>query len=152
MMEWQHKADLCLAMGTSLSGFNADSVPATAARKCRKGQGLGLVLINLQRTPYDEMSALRIYAKVDVVMEMLMAELGLEVCVGFGGESALHSPCVHVSLGEDVLPRGPPPPPPRARTTVLSEQQIVVSVKFWSFSLLLASGGGGAPPPPDPQT
>ena len=75
MEEWQRKADLTLALGTSLSGFNVDSVAESAARKG------GLVIVNLQRTPYDDGCALRLFAKIDRVMEMLAAELAIEPLV-----------------------------------------------------------------------
>merc|ERR1719502_1378741 len=61
--EWQSRADLVLALGTSLSGFNCDSVAAAAAAKA------GLVIVNLQRTQYDAACSLRIFAKIDDVME-----------------------------------------------------------------------------------
>lgn len=35
------------------------------------------MLVNLQQTPYDEQSSLRIFAKTDRVMELLASELGL---------------------------------------------------------------------------
>merc|ERR1719473_1946963 len=51
---------------------------AAAARKHRKGRGLGLVVVNLQQTPYDAQTTLRIFAKVDEVMELLAVELGID--------------------------------------------------------------------------
>lgn len=70
MEEWELKNDLCLSLGTSLSGFNVDRLPETAA-----GRGQGLVIVNLQQTPYDELCSLRIFAKIDRVMELLAEEL-----------------------------------------------------------------------------
>lgn len=75
--EWEHANDLCIAMGTSLSGFNADRVAATAAERYDTGKSLGLVIINLQQTPYDGQSSLRIFGRVDDVMVLLSAELGI---------------------------------------------------------------------------
>jgi len=74
---WQERNDLCLALGTSMSGFNCDSVPARAAEKFDKDPQShhGLVIVNLQRTPYDEAASLRIYAKVDTVMALLAEAL-----------------------------------------------------------------------------
>jgi NAD-dependent SIR2 family protein deacetylase len=77
MHQWERRADLCLALGTSLSGFNADSVCGSASERFLKGTGLGLVLVNLQKTPYDESCSLRIYSKIDRVMELLALELGI---------------------------------------------------------------------------
>eukprot|EP00618_Florenciella_parvula_P007099 CAMPEP_0119478302 /NCGR_PEP_ID=MMETSP1344-20130328/8102_1 /TAXON_ID=236787 /ORGANISM="Florenciella parvula, Strain CCMP2471" /LENGTH=495 /DNA_ID=CAMNT_0007512465 /DNA_START=93 /DNA_END=1580 /DNA_ORIENTATION=+ len=80
---WQERNDLCLALGTSMSGFNCDSVPEAAAQKFLQqpdavnGMHKGLVIVNLQRTPYDEVSSLRIYAKVDTVMPLLAEALGI---------------------------------------------------------------------------
>merc|ERR1712146_492318 len=77
LCEWEKKNDLCLVMGTSLSGFNADRVADTAVEQGRLGKSAGLVIINLQETPYDEFSSLRIYATIDAVMEMLAEALGI---------------------------------------------------------------------------
>mmetsp|Transcript_102617 Transcript_102617/g.293942 ORF Transcript_102617/g.293942 Transcript_102617/m.293942 type:complete len:301 (-) Transcript_102617:200-1102(-) len=66
-----------------MSGFNCDSVPEAAAQKFLQqpdavnGMHKGLVIVNLQRTPYDEVSSLRIYAKVDTVMPLLAEALGI---------------------------------------------------------------------------
>jgi len=83
MYEWEHKTDLCLAMGTSLCGMNADRMAATPAKKAnprsRKHDPacLGTVIVGLQRTQYDEVSSLRFYAKIDEVMALLARELGV---------------------------------------------------------------------------
>lgn len=75
--EWELKNDLCLSLGTSLSGFNVDSVVETAAERERRGRSQGLVIVNLQQTPYDGECALRIFAPIDTVMELLAQELGI---------------------------------------------------------------------------
>lgn len=81
MDEWDRKNDLCLSLGTSLSGFNVDSLPENAGQRClsgkRRGAHQGLVIVNLQQTPYDELCSLRIFAKIDRVMELLAEELGI---------------------------------------------------------------------------
>lgn len=77
LQEWSDKTDLCLALGCSLSGFNVDYVPQDAAKRARAGKGNGFVLINLQQTQYDGLSSLRIFAKLDDVMTLLAAELGI---------------------------------------------------------------------------
>merc|ERR1712113_239852 len=38
-----------------------------------------LVIVNLQKTPLDDVCSLRIFAKIDDVMVPLMKELGLEI-------------------------------------------------------------------------
>lgn len=73
--DWNKKNDLCLALGCSLSGFNVDYVPQEAARRACAGTGLGFVLVNLQQTQYDELTSLRIFAKLDEVFTLLAAEL-----------------------------------------------------------------------------
>jgi len=80
---WQERNDLCLALGTSMSGFNCDSVPARAAEKFDEDPQShhGLVIVNLQRTPYDESASLRIYAKVDTVMPLLAEALEIAEAV-----------------------------------------------------------------------
>mmetsp|Transcript_17300 Transcript_17300/g.31429 ORF Transcript_17300/g.31429 Transcript_17300/m.31429 type:complete len:470 (+) Transcript_17300:72-1481(+) len=80
LRHWEERNDLVLALGTSMSGFNCDSVPARAAEKfsTKHSSHKGLVIINLQRTPYDEVASLRIYAKVDTVLPMLAEALGID--------------------------------------------------------------------------
>lgn len=73
----QHKADLCFALGTSLSGMNADRVPATVAKKARLGTALGLIIINLQQTPMDQDAEIRIWAKLDDVFQILANKLNI---------------------------------------------------------------------------
>jgi len=77
LQEWSSKHDLCLALGCSLSGFNVDYVPQEAAQHARSGKGLGLVLVNLQQTQYDDLAALRFFAKLDEVFTLLAVELGI---------------------------------------------------------------------------
>eukprot|EP00927_Polykrikos_kofoidii_P029004 TRINITY_DN25152_c0_g3_i1.p1 TRINITY_DN25152_c0_g3~~TRINITY_DN25152_c0_g3_i1.p1 ORF type:complete len:437 (-),score=74.65 TRINITY_DN25152_c0_g3_i1:477-1787(-) len=102
MHHWQDKADLCLALGTSLSGFNADSVPAAAAKRFAGGCGQGLVIVNLQNTPYDAQCSLRIYAKIDTVLEMLVSQLGLELMDEQAPAAFMEVPAGAV-IGEDIF-------------------------------------------------
>ena len=46
MCEWDDKADLVLALGTSMSGLNSDNVAEGASNRAMLGLGLGLVIIN----------------------------------------------------------------------------------------------------------
>eukprot|EP00565_Helicotheca_tamesis_P006358 CAMPEP_0185728178 /NCGR_PEP_ID=MMETSP1171-20130828/3617_1 /TAXON_ID=374046 /ORGANISM="Helicotheca tamensis, Strain CCMP826" /LENGTH=399 /DNA_ID=CAMNT_0028396853 /DNA_START=206 /DNA_END=1405 /DNA_ORIENTATION=- len=78
----QHATDLCLTMGTSLCGMNADSmveVPAKKAFARRRQAGLGSVIIGIQRTAMDHLATLRIFAKIDDVMALLAQKLSLHV-------------------------------------------------------------------------
>jgi len=75
--EWQERTDLVLALGTSLSGFSVDSIAEVAAAHTPTMGGLGLVCVNLQKTPYDEGCSLRIFARIDDVLEQLAHELNI---------------------------------------------------------------------------
>ena len=104
--EWAEKADLVLALGTTLSGLRADMlaerVAARAAEARRTqatggdgddhhrgdeqcdtsggaGGGLvgGLVIVALTKTPLDDAASLRIYARLDDVLGRLAARLRL---------------------------------------------------------------------------
>ena len=86
MYDWETKADLCLAMGTSLCGMNADRMVSTPAEKAAKGEGLGSVIVGIQRTAYDHLASLRIFAKIDEVMALLAWEMQL-ACVAPAGRS-----------------------------------------------------------------
>jgi len=87
---WERRCDLVLALGTSLSGFNVDRLAETAAQRA------GLVIVNLQRTQYDELSNLRIFAKLDTVFAMLAEELGVEPAAEYSPTIAAGS-----AVGED---------------------------------------------------
>jgi len=70
------KADVALCLGTSMRVSPACKLP-TRGKKTNSNHKL--VIVNLQKTPSDDDCALRIFARVDEVMEMLMKELNLEV-------------------------------------------------------------------------
>jgi NAD-dependent SIR2 family protein deacetylase len=78
MLEIEDKIDMCLCLGTSLSGMNADRVANTCAKRAFKGvKGfLGTVIINIQQTSLDERSTLRIWAKLDDAFTILATKLG----------------------------------------------------------------------------
>ena len=65
LIEWESKADLCLSLGTSMCGMNSDRVASNTANKALCGDALGLVIINLQRTPYDDQTSIRIFSTLD---------------------------------------------------------------------------------------
>lgn len=65
------KADLHLAMGSSLTVTPACNMPKRTAKK-----GGNLVIVNLQKTPLDHLATLRIFQKCDVVMKEVMKRLG----------------------------------------------------------------------------
>ncbi|KAL9641751.1 hypothetical protein ABK040_007428 [Willaertia magna] len=74
-LENAQKADLAIVIGTSLRVSPACDLPELCKYK-KKGK---LVIINLQHTPKDIYSDIRIYAKTDKVIEKLMKELNLEI-------------------------------------------------------------------------
>merc|ERR1719188_1732527 len=80
LMEWLHawaqRAKMCVALGTSLCGMNADQVPRGAAQRYAQSSGEGLVIIGLQRTVYDDVASLRIWGLCDEVMKLVAKELG----------------------------------------------------------------------------
>ena len=43
LLEAEERADLCLALGSTLCGMNADRIAASVAQRQRAGQGQGLV-------------------------------------------------------------------------------------------------------------
>ena len=76
-------ADLCLTLGTSMCVFPSCDLPVAGVathgvyRKGKNPAGHKLILVNLQKTPYDDQCALRIFAKTDEVMRRLLASLEL---------------------------------------------------------------------------
>ena len=92
--EHAERADLCLAMGSSLTVTPAADIPEVPyvshslmfiiKNHINDIQTVGtrgrrLVIINLQTTPLDHVCKLRIFAKCDDVSKMLMSKLGLEI-------------------------------------------------------------------------
>jgi NAD-dependent SIR2 family protein deacetylase len=71
--EWEEKVDVCLAIGTSLCGMRSDGIAKNA---CVRG---GLVVINLQQTPYDEVCQLRLYGNLQTIIEKLGKVLGIKI-------------------------------------------------------------------------
>jgi len=68
------EADLCLVLGSSLTVSPACNMPGRVAEKGKK-----LVICNLQLTPYDSIAAMKVHAKVDDLMTLVMKELELEI-------------------------------------------------------------------------
>lgn len=80
LLRLQRKADLVLALGTSLAGMGADQLVGTVADRARRGQALGAVIVSLQQTVRYADAALRIFAPLDRVAALLASELDLDVC------------------------------------------------------------------------
>jgi len=79
MAEVEQETDLCLCLGTSLSGMNADRMAQTPAKKARKNppQALGTIIINIQQTPLDSKTTVRIWATLDDAFAILAKKLEL---------------------------------------------------------------------------
>ncbi|KAI0000604.1 NAD-dependent deacetylase sirtuin-7 [Xylariaceae sp. FL0662B] len=69
------KADLCLALGSSLTIPPACEIPETVGKK----RGAKLAICNLQSTPLDKLSDLRIYSRADDLMMRVMDKLDLPI-------------------------------------------------------------------------
>ena len=81
-LEWLEGAsDFALVLGTSLSGMNADRLVTTIGEKSLKAEpeALGVVIVSLQRTSLDHLSAVRIYATIDDFARLLCKELNLSL-------------------------------------------------------------------------
>jgi len=72
--EHSSKADLHLALGSSLTVSPANHMPSRTVKSGGK-----LIICNLQKTPLTSMAEFQIFAKTDVVMEMLMERLSYSV-------------------------------------------------------------------------
>ncbi|KAI0202923.1 NAD-dependent deacetylase sirtuin-7 [Astrocystis sublimbata] len=73
--EHADKADLCLVLGSSLTVSPSNEIPETVGRR----RGAKLVICNLQSTPIDCLSDIRVFAKADDLMTRMMAKLELPI-------------------------------------------------------------------------
>ena len=67
------KCDLAIVLGTSMRVSPACELPMMRIKST------ALAIVNLQDTPYDHKCEVRIHAKIDKVMELLMHELGIDI-------------------------------------------------------------------------
>ena len=122
LRETTARADLVIAMGTSLSGVMADQIVSSVGRRAaeaRKSRGEApvadvresvapsgepaapldsVVIINAQQTRLDGVASLRIFAKLDDVLKQLCRELGVVP----SKIPAAHQPRARRSTKEDV--------------------------------------------------
>jgi len=68
-------SDLSLCMGTSMRVSPACELPLMG----ESNVGYKLVIINLQKTPYDDQCAIRIFARTDDVMRRLLEKLNISI-------------------------------------------------------------------------
>jgi len=109
MLAWEKKASLCLSLGTTMCGMNADRCFTTVAQKAfesRKSppassqRHIGGVIVNLQETLHDGIAALRIWAKIDDVMRLVLLELGVDEAT----VRQKHSHCPLPPLADPAVP------------------------------------------------
>jgi len=72
--EHAKSSDLCIVLGSSLTVSPANEMP-----KYTKKNGGQLCIVNMQTTRLDSTADIRIFAKTDLVLQLLMEELGLTV-------------------------------------------------------------------------
>jgi hypothetical protein len=69
------KADLCLALGSSLTIYPASEIPESVGEK----KTAKLVICNLQSTPLDGLSQLRVFSKADDLIVRVMEILEIPI-------------------------------------------------------------------------
>jgi hypothetical protein len=69
------QADLCLVLGSSLMVSPANEIPEVSGRR----KGAKLAICNLQSTPLDKLSDLRIHSKTDDLMVRVMQYLDIPI-------------------------------------------------------------------------
>src|SRR3989338_2106336 len=84
MLELEKHQDMGFAIGTSLSGLNADRILATPCKRAQNPQKyganqLGGIILSIQQTPHDDQAALRIFATTDDFMLLVAYRLGLTI-------------------------------------------------------------------------
>ncbi|VUC32983.1 unnamed protein product [Clonostachys rosea] len=72
--------DLCLVLGSSLTVTPANEIPESVAlRRSRRSKEPCLVICNLQKTPQDDLSQIRVFSKTDDLMARVMEKLEIPV-------------------------------------------------------------------------
>lgn len=69
------QSDLCLVLGSSLTVTPAANMPKLVGEK----KGGKLVIVNLQKTPLDNLASMRVYAKTDDFMQRVLHYLELPI-------------------------------------------------------------------------
>ena len=67
-------ADLCIVLGSSLRVYPAADIPGDMIKR-----GAKVVIVNLQKTPFNKRCALEVHATIDIVLLKLLKEFGLDV-------------------------------------------------------------------------
>ena len=80
--EHSEKADVRLVLGTSMRVSPANKLPLEGLKEQTQNKSKkSLIIVNLQRTPYDSLAKIRIFAKTDEFFGYLMRELRLPIPV-----------------------------------------------------------------------
>jgi hypothetical protein len=76
-LAFQHakRADLCLVLGSSLTVTPANEIPELPGRR----KGAKLAICNLQTTPLDQLSDVRVFSKTDDLMIRVMDKLAIPI-------------------------------------------------------------------------
>jgi len=67
------KADLCISLGSSLTVSPANDMPELVGTKHH------LTIVNMQKTPLDHLSDIRVFGKIDNFMERVMKHLSIAI-------------------------------------------------------------------------
>lgn len=67
-------ADLCIVLGSSLRVYPAADIPGDMIKR-----GAKVVIVNLQKTPFNKRCAMEVHSTIDALLLGLMKQLGLEV-------------------------------------------------------------------------
>jgi len=99
----ERKADLVVAVGSSLCGMNSDRLVSTCADRARhtvpSDSVHGSVIVALQKTVHDKESSVRIFATINHTMELLMEALSITIPTV---ANVLKPPETFLPLGPDV--------------------------------------------------
>ena len=100
LMQMDARCDFVLAVGSSLSGLNADRVVESCNRRHQeKGKGQGVCILTIQKTRLDKCAAVRVFSPIDAFMLIVAKKLRLAL----GTRTHAYSPA--------ALPVGPPAEP-----------------------------------------
>jgi len=79
MEKMEKEIDLCICLGTSLSGMNADRMALKPCKNFKNGKGNGTIMINLQQTKIDKDCTIRVWSKIDDAFKILVKLLQVKI-------------------------------------------------------------------------
>lgn len=96
LLKLEEAMDFCISVGTSHSGLNVDRLVKTSGTRFAKHQkGLGMAMLTIQKTPYDDVAALRVFAKCDDFMMVVARKLGLTIDFDTDYDSVKRTPIAY---------------------------------------------------------